>query len=243
MKRPFASARPVGPLTNRGVGFRDNDSQFRWAVNDEVAHHIYQKTRESNYVNFGHWTVLLQAFMNHFPDRSRSDNINNWYQTRTRDGDYDNHEQWVKIPRKLDLEDPMREGREVTTDILFDETTTPNPEGTKVTSQQYTAHGAMFTYEFDQDWGEEGHGFVRVPVPRELSDEAKQIANGTKFEYFEFQHREYTSEFSDRQLDRATYYHPHFRSESLTSAMDIKIFIDKAFDIMEKGVKLERRTK
>jgi len=240
MMRPFKGFRPVGPfmdMTSSG-----NDETFSWAVDDEIAHHIYQSTIDSNEVGFGSFTILIEAFMNFFPGRSETDSLNNWFFTRDSDGGY-GMKDWLEVPSRMAIEPPLNDVKEFKTDVVFNESRErTNPEATKVTSQQYTANGAMFTYELRQDFGEPASAFIRVPVPSELSEKAKQLGDGTKLDYFEFQNREYSANFSDGSTPDGTYFHPHYTADNLQTPFEIEVFMDKAFSIMEEGVKLENRT-
>jgi len=233
----FSRATSLGPFVE--------PDEFEWVINDELAHHIHQTTLESDEVGFGSFTILLQTFMNFFPDRSETDSLNNWYLTRDQFGGYDRTE-WLQAGSLPKIERPEDLDREVRSDILFDTSVdNTNPKSVKVTSQQYTVHGALFTYEFDQDEDEqEARAFIRVPVHRELSEEGKDIADGTVFEYFEFQTREYRSDFAERGLgDLQTFFHPHFRSREITSTGQAVEFMNRAFNIMEKSVEVEMEEK
>ena len=107
MQRPLQAVRPIGPFIKLNQDYSsgkpegssnarnwDDDStnhtrnlqaseDWDWVVCDELAHHAWQLSFESDDVNFGpEPDLLLESFMGFFPDRGMTDSINSWYLTR-----------------------------------------------------------------------------------------------------------------------------------------------------------------
>ena len=246
---------PLGRPRVTGVGpFAQQSDNFQYAVSDQLGHWIYNKTLSTKEVGFGSFTILLRAFMNFFPDKSEHDHLNNWYFTRYQGIEYDatlhpdlpdgvpDYAVWSKIPQKMMLETEGAGRVEITERIWDQSTERTMPEKSQVTSQQYTDNGAMFTYDFIQAEGEDATAFVRIPLANEFStDKAEQIAIGTKFEFFEFQHRTHSSQFGSPPSGDNEYFHPHYRADDLTSTQDMIFFLENAFEAMVESVKLENR--
>lgn len=245
---PFGFRRPfgIGPFvrTDGGDGnggFKPPSETDRWVIDHRLGHHIWEKTISSEYVGWGSFTLLLSAFMNFFDERGRHDNLNNWLFTR-REGEEYTERQWYKIPSKMFLEDPGSFDDKVPVHRVFEpHSERTQPEATQCTAQQYTIHGGMFTYDFTQDRDGPGELFGRVPVPSEMSDESKTYFEGTGYEYFEFQSRQYSSQYGNPPDGDSTYFHPHYRNKNITSSEEAKLFIDGAFELMEKGVEIEKQ--
>lgn len=236
----------IGPFVETDGGGGDDGGfvppsvSHQWVVDHRLAHHIWEKTEKSNAVGWGPFTILLSAFMNFFEGRGRHDSLNNWLFTRVTGELYDEN-MWYKVPNKMHLENPKSIDDKVPVHRVFEpHTNRTQPEATQVTSQQYTVHGGMFTYDYNQDDDGPGRLFGRIPVPREMSEEARTHFEGTGYEYFEFQNRTYSSQFGDPLPGMDDYFHPHYRNKNITSSEEAKLFIDGAFELMEKGVKMER---
>jgi len=215
----------------------DAPAGWDWQIDDELAHHVWNLTANSEEVGFGpDPPILLETAMGFFDERSLSDNINNWYMTRKKGLMYNDHTEWWQIGSVF--QDP--EGDVDTTSILFDNQIDPHPLRSKLSSQQYTINGGMFTYEFDQWQGEEPSGMMRIPVPSELLDDLREEIAPTPFEEFQFQSRPYSAQFATDGTpdDVSTFAHPHYRAEGDTTQQDYMELFDIAFDYMEQAVRL-----
>lgn len=254
VKRPFSNVRPFGPVIDfpNNKLFRSSDlpedqeeiDRLRdegpsedWIVGPELAHHVWQLTDNSEYINHGpEPPIMLESLMYFFNERSTSDSLNNWYFARIPDKQYD-IDIWEKVPSMLQLSNPSEE----TTEILYDISTRPNPLRSLLHSQQYTNHGAMITYEFKQMQDEEVTGFSRIPVPSSMSDKSKDVLDGNGFEYYEYQFRSHTSNFGNPPEGVIEYFHPHFRANDPTLDQ-MKDFFTKAVDLIEEGIKQEKQS-
>jgi hypothetical protein len=261
MKRPLREIRPLGPFiditqdfstgepegssnarnwNDEGTDYTRNlqaPEDWDWIVGDELAHHAWQMTVESDDLNFGpEPDVLLESFMGFFPDRGMTDSINSWYLTRKKGESYEDHTVWWQIGNQFG--DPS--GDPDTTDRLYDTEVIPHPLRSKLHSQQFTSNGGMFTYDFTQWQGEIATGMMRVPVDTSLLADIRTAIEPTPFEEFQYQSRSYSlgSQYAD-DVAEGTYGHPHFRAEDDATLEDYKELFDIALKFMERSVEVE----
>jgi len=252
MQRPLESIRPLGPFieTNQADlsapdDYNDLDTDnlaapqtWDWQIDDELAHHVWNLTADSDTVGFGpDPPVLLESFMNFFPDQGQTSQLNSWYYSRKKDQTYTDHTTWWDLGSPF--KDPSGDAQQ--TSILYSVDQSPHPLRSKLTSQQYTEHGAIFTYEFEQWQGEQPTGMMRIPVASNtgLLDELNSvIENNLPFENFQFQSREYMSQFGDPPEDALTYSHPHFRADGKTTQEDYMQLFSIAFEYMQESSEL-----
>lgn len=250
MKRPFRQLRPFGPFVSSGIDTSPRDWKemdtdildapqgWLWDINDDLAHHVWQQTQNTREVGFGpNPPILLQATMGFFEDQRMVSDLNNWYFTRDPSISYNETFEWLQLSSVFQQLQDARDGK---TDIIYSEDHTPHPLRSKFTSQQYTATGAMFTYEFTQWQGEEASGMTRIPVANELLDDLRSNMQDLPFEEFQMQSREYSADFGDPPVDRTTFMHPHFRPTASVELEDYKDLFDTAFNVMERSVRVER---
>ena len=253
MKRPFASKRPIGPfITGDRLSFNsvgagrdwqsmdtselDAPSGWNWQIDDELAHYVWQLTANTSEVGYGpDPPILLQSSMGFFGNQSLSDSANNWYFTRKTNQRYSDYTTWWQTGNVFS----KPQGDTDSSDILYSEDQDPHPLRSKLTSQQYTSNGAMFTYEFDQWQGEQPTGMMRIPVTRDLTDELRNDIEDTAFEQFQIQYRNYNSDYADGPSPVGDYPHPHFRAEENTTQEDYKELFDIAFQYMKRAVRME----
>ena len=230
----------LGPFvkgdSNGGIEDNPYDDGFEWAVNDELAHFIWQRVDESDFINWGPDPPLLIETDMDFG--FEQDSMNMWFFTRDTDMTHSEHTEWGSIPTRFRTDD-VNYGQN--TSVLFTEDMTPNPVSSKLVSQLYTEHGAMITFDLKQEWGEPAEGMIRIPLPEEYSDRADKL-DSEKFEFFEFQNRFYSSQFGNPPEGRDTYFHPHYSSGPIFYADEYIEWFDKAFALIESGFRLEEST-
>ena len=253
MKRPFKNERPIGPFISKnrfsfksvGAGRDwqsmdsselDAPSDWDWQIDDELTDYVWQLTANSPEVGYGpDPPILLQSSMGFFDNRSLSDSVNNWYFTRKTDQRYSDYTTWWQTGNVF----TKPEGEPGSTDIIYSKRQDPHPLRSKLTSQQYTSNGGMFTYEFDQWQGEQPTGMMRIPIVRDLLDELRDDINQTAFEEFQIQFRKYNLDYSNGPTPVGTFAHPHFRAEEKTTQEDYKELFDIAFQYMKRTVRME----
>jgi len=253
MKRPFASSRPIGPfITGDRLSFNsvgagrdwqsmdtsilDAPPEWDWQIDDELAHNVWQLTANTQEVGYGpDPPILLQSSMGFFDNKSLSSSINNWYFTRKVNRTYSDYTTWWQIGSLFN----KPEGDPGSSEVLYSRDQSPHPLKSKLTSQQYTSSGAMFTYEFDQWQGEQPTGMMRIPVTQDLTDELENDIQDTPFEQFQIQFRNYNSDYADGVAPVGDYPHPHFRAEENTTQEDYEELFRIAFDYMKRSVKME----
>lgn len=218
----------------------DAPAGWDWIIGDKLAHHVWTLTERTPELGWGpDPPLLLEALMGFFPDRDLTDGVNSWFHTRVPGQSYTEQE-WVQIPRKFQTASP--DDRVDQTDILYDTATSPHPLRSKLHAQQYSATGAMFTYDFNQWQGEQPSGMIRVPTTSELLDEATDIIEQGPFEEFQYQSRAYRAQFADGPPIGGTFAHPHFRpiEEETQTLQDYITLFDRAVDIIQRSVRQER---
>ena len=253
VERPFADIRPFGPLigdddvtisiSDPEGNWKDMDTDtldgppgWDWDIDDELAHHVWNLTEDTREVGFGpDPPILLQASMGFFDNKSLSDSVNNWYFTRIPGQRYTDYTEWWQTGTIFN--DP--EGESGRTDILYDNEIDPHPLRSRVTSQQYTTNGGMFTYEFDQWQGRDPSGMMRIPVPRDLLDDLRDEVEPTAFEEFQIQFRPYNQQFADGPAPMGDFAHPHFRPEGTATKSDFVELFEIAFAYMKRAVRME----
>lgn len=249
ISRPFKEQRPIGPVVtfndpedrddwrDMDTDVLDADPRWEWIIDDELAHFVWESAEQAKEIGFGpDPPILLSSTMGFFPDRDKSDTLNNWFHTRISGKTYDTYTDWDRIATRFSTGDPT----ESTTERLYSEDVTPHPLRSKLHSQQYTSNGAMFTYDFQQWQGEPVSGMMRIPVPNELLDELREQINSDRFEEFQIQSRTYSGQFSQGPTPEGTFSHPHFRQkDTLVSQSDYMELFDTAFEFMKRGVRFE----
>jgi len=253
MRRPFASKRPIGPfITGDRLSFNsvgagrdwqsmdtselDAPSGWNWQIDDELAHYVWQLTANTSEVGYGpDPPILLQSSMGFFGNQSLSHSANNWYFTRKTNQRYSDYTTWWQTGDVFS----KPQGDTDSSDILYSEDQDPHPLRSKLTSQQYTSNGAMFTYEFDQWQGEQPTGMMRIPVTRDLLDELREDMESTPFEQFQMQFRSYRDQFANGPAPTGDFAHPHFRPYQDTTQEDYKELFRIAFDYMKRSVRME----
>jgi len=210
--------------------------EWDWQIDDELAHYVWQLTANAPEVGYGpDPPVLLQSSMGFFDSESLSSSVNNWYFTRKTNQRYSDYTTWWQTGNVFN----KPEEEPGATDVLYSVGQYPHPLRSKLTSQQYTSNGAMFTYEFDQWQGEQPTGMMRIPVARELTDELKDDIQDTAFEQFQIQYRTYNADYANGPTPFGDYPHPHFRAEEDTTQEDYKELFDIAFQYMKRTVRME----
>lgn len=231
---------PTGPLgaprlTTIGPFVEEDpyDDGFQWAVTDELAHSIWMTVEESDAFNWGpEPALLLEARMDFGFEQ---ENMNTWFMARPRG--------------KTDLEAPQwwqqggRFNHNFDRDPGWIKFLAPDwdnpPERMKLHSQLYTKHGAMITFDLTQHHGEPASGMIRMPFPDEMGDRGRKALDEDTFEYFEYQYRQYSGQFGDPPDGRFEYYHPHFSSGPVYSDKTYIKWFDRAFNMVERGVRME----
>lgn len=220
----------LGPFAGPDAPYDDG---FEWAVNFELAHFIWNRVEESDYLVWGpEPPLLIEADMDFGFEQN---DMNSWFFTREEGKTYGDVLKWGKMPSrfrtdKLDMS--------MNPTYLMDMDKDPIPESMKIMTQLYTSHGAMMTFDLKQEKGEPASGMVRVPVPEELSQRVMGL-DSEQFEYFEYQYRNYSGEWGDVPGGRTEYHHPHFSSGPIYEWETYRDWFERAFNMVERGVKME----
>lgn len=219
-----------------------------WTVGPEMAHYVWTLTERTPEVGWGSDPpILLEALMGFFPDSSESDPINSWFFTRkpgvALPDRFSPEYAWWQVDTRHPSPDKSVYDGPKSTSVTYDPNDNPNPARSRLHSQQYTANGALFTFEFTQWTDEEPFGYARIPTSPGLLDDLDAAVTALPFERFQYQSRGYQSDKATEPIPESSEYeHPHYRpvAGETPTIEDYKDLFDVAFEYMRRMVRSQR---
>jgi hypothetical protein len=208
----------IGPFVTKSID--------EWVLHPDIYHFVWEEVQSTDLIHFGQDPEIL---IEH--DNSSLDNelMQEQLFIRKRDKQYKSKWLYDKVPTRF-----SRQSNEVHVGKTYDPSERGDlelfPEAVKFVSELRTKHGAMITFDFEQEWGEPVTGFMRAPVTNSMLSQSKKAVDGLpNAEFFELQSRVESGEFSTVDLKQPqTFQHPHYRSTGIKTREEMK----KMFEVL-----------